>query len=713
MSPAGMISLLLYLLMPIVFILSTVFSPSISNAIFGKYISSSNLVYFSSLILSVYIISAYIKNGYKNRTWLIIMMSSLLLTIPVILAIILLRFNLTNIAPYFTYLVSSWDVLATISALVVIISLVYYETIAISSKQRLISLILIILHLALIALMIIPDIWQAIALSSFGILLISFLRKEHNHKKIYNRLSFFIFIIALFFSIIFSLANSWSKATAFTQGVANFSAKYTGINYSFVKPRLNLSLKIGAANLKKGKIFGAGLNEFNSVWQKEKPQAILESAYWNTEFISSYSTMTTLFVTVGVFGVLAIITIICALVYAVVKDLKRKDGNSNLDLDEENKFYFLSSIALFIFSTALLFLFVNTGLSILIFALSSALLASHITNWRAIKILESGYLLFFVVLLIVLSGTIVNMNRVRATNIVSSASNNFQKDNDFDKFEKALLKAARVSNDDINYRLLTQFYLSRTQQLISASSTDTADLQKKVLTSLNSAITASKAAINIDPRDYNNYMSLGSVYTFSMELDKQNKESYYKNAKDIYTEALKYYPKNPSIPLTIAQLNYSYSKDATSTIVDVKKSLEIKPNYSDAFYTLSQLSSQNNDRASALNYAVQAIQSDQTNENAYMQLGILSLSSKEPTKDDLSNAYLAFSTVLQGNPNNVTAAYYLTITFTLAKDYASAKSLLDSLLKALPEEEKIKELQAFVANQEKNFPDEVATPESQ
>lgn len=704
-TSSKLISTLLYLLIPISIVLSTIFSPSLSNSIFGKYISSSNLVFFSSLILSVYIISAYLKREYRSWTWLIITLSSLLLTIPVILAIILLRLNLTNVAPYFAYLISSWDVVATISALIVVISLVYYETIAFSSKQRFISLALIIIHLILITLMIIPDIWYAITLSSLGILLISFVHKKADNKKILNKLSFYVFIVALFFSVIFSLANTWSKATTFTQNVANFSAKYTGINYSFVKPKLNLSFNLGVSSLKKGKIFGSGLNEFNSVWQKEKPQIILESAYWNTEFISSYSAMTTLFVTIGLFGVLSIIVIISSLVYGVVKDIKKKDGSSNLDQDEENRFYFLSSIALFIFSTALLFLFVNIGLSIIIFALSCALLSSHITNWKEnTKVSEALYLLFFVALLVILSGAIININRARASSIVSSASNNFQKDNDLDKLETALLRAARIANDDANYRLLTQFYLFKTQQLISASSTDTADLQKKVLTSLNNAISSSKTAISLDLEDYNNYMSLGSVYSFSMDLDKQNKDAYYKNAKDIYTEALKRYPKNPSIALTIAQLNYSYTKDASSTIIDIKKSLEIKPNYSDAFYTLSQLSSQNNDRASALNYAIQAIQADQTNENAYMQLGILSLSTKEPTRDDLNNAYLAFSTVLQGNPNNVTAAYYLSITFALAKDYQSANSLAEALLKVLPEEQKIKDLKAFIANQEKNFP---------
>ncbi len=701
-APNSGVSVFLYLLIPIAMIMSTLFSPNISNSFFGKFISISNLVFFSSLILSIYIISAYIKNnGFKGWTWLIIFLGSLILTIPVMLAILLLRLNLTNSASYFIYLVSNWDIVAVISALVVVISLVYFETIASSPKQRLISLILIITHLILVSLIIIPDIWYAIALSSLGILIISCIHKKTD-KKIYNRLSFYIFIVALFFSVMFSLANKWNKATIFTQKIADFSGKYAGINYSFVKPKFDLSFNLGMSKLKNGKIFGAGLNEFNNVWQKEKPQTILESPYWNTEFISSYSTMTTLFVTTGIFGILAILSVIIAILYGAFKEIKRKEENSNLNLDEENRFYFLSSLALFLFSTALLFFFVNVGLSIILFAVSASLLSSHIMKWKDVKISEAGYLIFFVGFLIVLSGSIVSINRVRSANILNSASNSFQKDNDLDKLENSLLKAARVSNDDTNYRSLTQFYLYKTQQLISASSTDQADLQKKVLNSLNNALESSKRAINIDSEDYNNYMSLGSVYSFSMNLDKQNKDAYYKQAKASYTEALNHYPKNPSIPLTLAQLDYSYNKDATSTMDSIKKSLEIKPNYSDAFYILSQLASQNNDREVALNYALKAIQSDPQNENAYVQFGILSLSTKNPTKEDLNNASIAFSTVLQANSNNATAAYYLAITLTLAKDYNNAKALADSLLKALPNEQKILELQSFIDAQEKN-----------
>ena len=698
-SPEKGTAILLYLFVPVAMILSTIFSPSFTNSFFGKFISFSNLVFFSSLILSVYIISSYIKENYQRWTWLTIFISSLILTLPIILAIILLRFNLTNISSYLVYLVGNWDVVAVVSALIAVISLVYFETIAFSPKQRFISLGLIVVHLILVLFIIIPDIWYAIALAALTILVISLLNKSSD-KKIYNRLSFYIFIVALFFSVVFSLANTWTKAGNFTKNLTTFTTKYSGINYSFVKPQFNLSLNLGISGLKKGEIFGAGLNEFNNVWQKEKPQSILESMYWNTEFISSFSALTTLFVTVGVFGILAILAVIFSLVFGVVKDILRKDGDSNLDLDDENKFYFLSSVAFFVFSTALLFLFVNIQLAILMFALSVALLTAHIVTVKQIKISESGYVLFFIALIIILSGSIVNLNRARSTKITSSALNVFQNDNDSAKLEAQLIKAARMANDDSNYRLLTQFYLYKTQQMISASSsTSTADLQKEVLGSLNNAITSAKTAISIDESDFNNYISLGSVYAFSMNLDKQGKDGYYNSAKDAYTKALSLYPKNPSIPLTLAELEYSYSQDSTSTISTIKKSLEIKPNYSAAYYTLSQLSAQNNEREAALTYAIQAIQADPNNKDAYMQFGILTLNKKDLSKDELNAAYTAFVSVLNIEQTNLTAAYYLAITYALGKDFDRANSVAEELLKALPNEQKIKDLRDFIATE--------------
>jgi cytochrome c-type biogenesis protein CcmH/NrfG len=184
-----------------------------------------------------------------------------------------------------------------------------------------------------------------------------------------------------------------------------------------------------------------------------------------------------------------------------------------------------------------------------------------------------------------------------------------------------------------------------------------------------------------------------------MSIGGQNRDSYYQKAKDNYNQALNLYPKNPSIPLTLANLEYSYNQNATTTLENIKKALNIKPNFSTAYYVLSQLAAQYNDRNSAIQYAGQAIQSDPQNVNAYLQYGILTLNKKDLTQNDLNQAYTAFVSVLSIDQNNVTAAYYLTITYILAKDFDHAQSLITALQKVLPNDQKIKDLQTFYNSQ--------------
>ncbi len=263
----------LFLLIPTIIILSTLFSPNINNSLFGKYISIQNTVSLLSVIFLVYLVSSNIKK-FKALGWILFTLSNFLLTVPVILAIILSKFGLVNIANKLVSFIDNWDTVAIVSAIIVVVTLVYFETIAFSKKQKIISSSIIIVHLILIFCIIIPDIWYALALSSLAILLISSFVNRNKDKKIkcYRRLSFYVFLVSILFVIMFSFSNGWTKNI--TSKINTFVNKYSGINYTFIKPKFSMSLDLGISQLKKGKIFGAGPAEFNNVWQQEKPNSV-------------------------------------------------------------------------------------------------------------------------------------------------------------------------------------------------------------------------------------------------------------------------------------------------------------------------------------------------------------------------------------------------------------------------------------------------------
>ncbi|MEI6352587.1 MAG: tetratricopeptide repeat protein [Candidatus Nomurabacteria bacterium] len=690
----------LFLIIPGIIIISSIFSGNLSNAFFGKNISIQNTTSLLAIVFLAYIVAAYLKK-FKSFGWIMFMISNFLFTIPVILAIILSKFGLVNFANKLVTFVDSWDTVAIVSGIIVVVTLVYFETIAFSKKQKVISSIIIFLHLLLILCIIIPDIWYALTLSSFGVMLISkFINKNKDeNKKCYKTLSFYVFIFSLLLSIILSLTTT--RVVNNVKKFSNFSAKYSGINYNFIKPRFGVSLDIGLTELKKGKIFGAGPASFNNVWEKEKPASVISSSYWNTVFVSSYSALTTLFVTVGIVGILAILSVIAAVFLGIYISVKKYNKNSELGEDGAEKFYFISSIALFVFSTISFLVFTNVSFAIILFALSTGLVISNITSWKEKDSTKITNIIFLAFALIILLGFVIAFNRVRSTSLSVNALTEYKQDNDIAKLEINLVKAAKISGDDNDYRTLTQFYVFKAQQVLNTTSASTtADvLQKNILSDINNAISSAKTAISVDDQNYNNYLTLASIYNFLMSIGGEKRDMYYKEAKDNYGLALNLYPKNPSIPLTVANLEYSYNQNPTTTLVNIKQSLSIKPNYSSAYYTLSQLAAKYNDRNSAILYAGQAIQTDPQNVDAYLQYGILTLNKKDVTQNDLNQAYTAFVSVLSIDPNNVTAAYYLSITYILAKDYDHAQALITALTKVTPNDQKITDLQSFLNSQ--------------
>lgn len=489
--------------------------------------------------------------------------------------------------------------------------------------------------------------------------------------------------------------------TNLTQNYSNFTAKYSGVNYTYVKPKIGLSLNLALAQLKSGRLFGSGPNEFYKVWQKDKPQSVVDSNFWSTEFVNSYSALTTLLVTLGIVGTATIIMIIVGITLTLKNKLKTSKEDENYKFNEENKFYLYSTSALFIFSILIFIFFTDVANAIILLAIASVFATNLIVNYRLSRNNRAHFLLFVIILIIVFLSSRVVIRKAKAAKLINLSIASYQQDNKINNLENNILKAINLDKSDVNYRLLTNFYLLKTQNILSkvtssSSKDEINNIQNEATENITKALDSANTAIAKDKEDYNNYLTLGSVYSFLINTNANNREANYQAAKSAYTKATNLYPKNPSTYLTLAQLEYEYDKNSTSTKSSLDQSLKVKPNYSEAYYIYSQLALENNDKDSALKYALQAIQTNPNNLNAYLQYGILTISKNNLSKDDLNNAYLAFATALQLDPNNLLAGYYLGITYTLAGQYDKAQDIVNALDKVIPNNEKISELQKFL-----------------
>ncbi|MDD3940454.1 MAG: tetratricopeptide repeat protein [Candidatus Pacebacteria bacterium] len=698
--PENKIAKILLFVFPILILLISFLTADFFDSFFGKYVYlQSGLTYFALFCL-VLIVASYTKH-FKRLTWGVLTLGSLLVTLPSILALILAKFEVFNLAGKLIFFIENWDIVATASAVIVILALIYFETIASTKAQRIFSLILILLHLVLISFILIPDIWYALAFSSLFILLFT---KKSKKVKIFKTATFYVFLISFLFSLMFIFSSG--PTSKLNQAYSTFANQVSGINYGFIKPNINLSLGLIKSELIKGRIFGSGPANFYKVWQQEKPQSVIDSSYWSVEFSSSFSAITTLAVTFGVIGLLFILAILILPTVKVFKGVKRikfkNEDGEDLEFNQEELFYLLATATLFIFSVFLMIFFANINIATFVFALALALVLGTFYQWKRYEVSKPYNLITLIAFLLLLFGTILSINRIRSVYITNNALINYRNNGDIVQMEKDLTKSTNlVQRNDGGYRLLSQFYLFKAGVISNSTSTDKALLQEEVIASINNAVSFAEKAIKIDSQDFNNYLSSGSVYVYLMNLDKQNKDSNYQKAKELYTTAISLYPKNPSLYLTLANLEYSYNQNSTSTLEAIQQSLNTKSNYSEAYNLFSQLAAQNNNQELALEYATKAIQSDSQNVEAYLQYGILILNKGELTQDELNQAYTAFVSALTLDSNSVPAAYYLAITYTIAKEYDKAYELVDILSQILPDDESVQELRATLLNTEK------------
>ncbi len=689
---------LLFILLPIFVLLSCLFSGEFSNSFFGKYTFLQSGLTYLSIIILVYIVSLSLKK-YKALAWFLFFISNLIITLPTIIALILSKFGFLTFSNKLVSFVDNWDTVALVSGIIIIIGLIYYEIIAKTRNQKIISISVVAIHLLLIICIVMPDIWYSLLLSSLLIFLIN-----KNQIVFYKKLSFYLGIISLLFSIFYILSTiSPSNFSNILNKYIVYSNKYSGVNYTFIKPKLGLSLELGLKEIKKGHLFGTGPNEFYKAWQANKPQGVIDSIYWSQIFTSSYSSLTTMMVSLGILGIGILILISVSIILRFKNKLRSIADDDSYKFNEENRFYLYSSFILYIFSLSIFLFFTNSVNAFVLLAISTAFALSVLFSYKESAKFKFNLFIFIILIIFLLLSTKVIFKKARASKLVNISLSNYNKDNNADILESNLLKALNIDKSDVNYRLLANFYLLKTQNTLSQINASTnkdtfTDIQKNSSNYINKAISFANSAVSKDKKDYNNYLTLGSIYTLLMNASTQNKEANYNLAKEAYTTALSLYPKNPAIYLTLAQLQYDYNQDASSTKINLDKSLEIKPNYSDAFFTYSQLSLLNNDRDSAEKYLLQSIQSDPNNVNAYMQYGILMLNSQNLTSEVLNKAYTAFMSILQIDSNNLTAGYYLGVTYILAKDYDKASNVVSVLEKALPSDPKVAELANFLKN---------------
>lgn len=431
-----------------------------------------------------------------------------------------------------------------------------------------------------------------------------------------------------------------------------------------VRPNFTSTFTVGKKVLMTNGIFGYGAGDFSRAWQLYKPGEVMSSPYFGYDFNQGSDTMSTMFVNLGIVGLLAFIMLTLGALYITFISYKKASN------DTEHFILGMLTLTLLYFFVVAWFVPLSYSMLVLWMVVAGLGVAkAPLNEYHPSKKLA---IIMVPLMFLIVYGSYSNVNKVRAFNVFTSAQST---SSDPVVANEGINKAVSIYPFDGFYRAQVDNYIQANRMIVASTTVDKEELKNIYLANASSSVNAGLNAVRVNPSNYQNYVSLGQAYELVIPFEK---EGGYDRAKKSYEEALKIYPENPYIYIMLARLEASAgTKEGVRT--QLTEALKKKQNFADALYLMSQLEASENKVEEAIAYALEAVKSAPNDSLTYMQAGLLYYGKK-----DYQNAVDYLKTALDKDPNNSNVAYFLALALRDGGRVDLAKQIGDELLKRNP-----------------------------
>ncbi len=466
-----------------------------------------------------------------------------------------------------------------------------------------------------------------------------------------------------------------------TQGKLNdVIARTFKIENSDVRPSFSATLGISKEVLSKGGLLGSGPNTFGRDWLIYKPINVNTTPFWAVAFPFGAGFIPTQIASTGMLGTALWLVFFILLIALGVKTL------NNIPESRLLRFTIISTLLATLFlwvssflyvpsATMLLFTFIFTGLFI------ASLRESGIISSRSVDFRESPQMRFFsIVLLVVIAISTLGLGWVGLDKTASAFY--FKKAVDLsntpgvslDMVEKELNEAVKFAEIDTYYVALSRINFAKAQAATSATFEE----------NLRKSIEAARNAVSTNPAGYENWVSLGMIYS-ALVPAPLSVEGAYENALLAYSEANKRNPNNPELMLLLAQLELGKGNVEAARSY-IRNSIALKEDYADAYLALARLEIQEGDTASAIKSAEKLALLMPNNPGVYLELGLLKFSLK-----DYTGAAAIFAQAISLAPDYANAKYYLGLSLANLGRKTEARAQFEGLLITNPDSGELKQ----------------------
>lgn len=683
----------------VVFLISSLFAPNISFSLWGLGFEMGT--FSSILILSIiYYLSCYHFENQKNIDRLIKYLTGSFFFSFFIIAASLFLGKFTWFSGFFKGIygqtpAGSWNDLVVIASIVCVLSVIRLELYQLSKKKKILNWVLILGTLLIMALVNFKTAW--LVLGIFGLVSFVYILAFHRARttvlgieddaKIKFPLASFAIV---FFSLIFYVGNPvFGNALSSRLNFSNVD----------VRPSTTLSAQVFIKTIQespKKAILGYSPNNFSNAWQKHLPYKVLQSGFWETRFSAGVSHIFTWFVTVGLLGTVVILYFMLTYCAVALRVLLRtaKTGTPDPDLVIPFMLSFLSWLYVAIYVP-------STPIVVLAFS-STGLLIGVLTYKKIIKRNEFDYLpdprgsffsILSLVIILVLSIVSIYFSTVKFAAFYKYAKG--VSSNNDESSVKYLTSAIKLSpKNDLFQRTLSVYYVGRATKLINENQSNVSKVASQISENVKLGEAAAVLATQTNSNDSLNWKNLGSFYELVQNLG-QDKQNAYINGLEAYNKAQAYAPKDVSILLSKARIEYR-NQNQSAAYDYISKALELKPNYAEAFVLRATFKNNASDFSGAIEDYKLAISAESNNANNYVLLA--NLYAKNGEYKNAAEYYRAGFIV--GGRSSANIAYALADVDLKIGNKEEAKILIDKLKEAFPESEEVKSLEQRLGSSE-------------
>ena len=660
--------LISFFALPIVYLISSIFSSQPGASFYGYQLGTDT---FGFILFGVVLVSLILVNLTKKSQIFLVLMSIL------VSAIVVYLFQLTQVffgAPLpvaslnnpIVNLVGRWNDLGVFAGLIGSLSLLAIESFPLQKREKVIVLATFLISTFFIVLVNLNEVWVLFGVVSLAVFILS-LAKGHFSEL--NKISFSLSTILAGLGLLLSVFFLF-----FGGGAATRIQNTFGINALEVRPSIEGTLDVLSGVYKESPIVGSGPNTFSSNWLLYRPEGVMQTPFWNTNFGTGSGIIPTSFVTGGILVALGWVAFSLLLIYTIFKALFSAGSGSG-------RSYMLTAItALGSFYLLVIHYVYSPSQSLtILFFIFFALFLSSIRDTNLMKLISLsgvdsprvsfGFMLGAVFIGILSLGILYDTGKTYLSILNHEKAIQLANSGNYEESSRYIERAISLRAQDRYYRTASLIQVSKLNSVVQGGASSE-EAQTDFQNALAGAIQYTGFAIQNNPDRFENWFARALVYATVVPL---RIDGAYENALATLEEARIRSPKSPEVDLRLAEVHQAQgSSELARNAIAV--ALDKKADYTQAILFKARIELSEGELDEAIESVRGAVFFEPQNPVLLYQLGILFLQD-----ENYSDATSAFELALQSQPDYANAAFFLAQSYSFLDRIDDAFNIMDQL----------------------------------